>query len=87
MAATIFGDPYHTANQTYNVGTGAAKNGVGPRPANQLAGLEKWADKLRSYCAGGDPACAGGSDGNAHGGYFGTQTAAEPIAFIKSKLK
>lgn len=68
-AVTLFGDVLHTANQPYNVLDGADK-GPNPRSADDLARLGRYTPVLRSYCAGGDPICAGGNDVQQHLNYF-----------------
>lgn len=50
----------HTANQPYNVLDGADKQANGRKPED-LARLNRYAPALRSYCAAGDPVCAGGN--------------------------
>ncbi|KAK4142030.1 Alpha/Beta hydrolase protein [Dichotomopilus funicola] len=85
VAVAVYGDPRHTGGQTFNEGTAAATDGVWPREGDQLAAQQLWADKLRSYCAAGDPACANGQDWNAHGSYFGDY-ASTPAAWINSVI-
>ncbi|KAK2773943.1 hypothetical protein FQN53_003912 [Emmonsiellopsis sp. PD_33] len=70
VAATLFGDVRHAPGQSYNQGTGADGSGAWPRQGNQLNSLNKWTSKLRSWCVSGDPVCARGDDGSAHGSYF-----------------
>jgi hypothetical protein len=50
----------HTANQPYNVLDGADKQ-ANERKPEDLARLNRYAPVLRSYCAAGDPVCAGGN--------------------------
>lgn len=59
----------HTANQPYNVLDGADKQ-KNPRSAEDLARLNRYSSVLRSYCAAGDPVCAGGSVVADHLNYF-----------------
>ncbi|GKT47384.1 acetylxylan esterase 2 [Colletotrichum spaethianum] len=69
-AALVFGDTRHTANQPYNYLTGAAANGLFPRPADQLAGLMAFSSVMRSYCVDSDPICASGNNASNHLNYF-----------------
>ncbi|TDZ54919.1 hypothetical protein CTRI78_v005862 [Colletotrichum trifolii] len=69
-AVLIFGDVRHTANQAYNYLSGAGASGLFPRPADQLAGMARYADVLRSYCVDSDPICAGGDTSANHLNYF-----------------
>ena len=59
-AALVFGPTRRSANQSYTAGGGEAFNGARPRTAEQLAGLQPYADAglLREYCQPGDPICA-----------------------------
>lgn len=75
----------HTAGPTYNVGTGASKNGLWVRSASELSSLNPWASKIRSWCDGGDPVCAGGSDVSAHGAYM-TKVGQEMADWIRGML-
>jgi hypothetical protein len=59
----------HTANQPYNVLDGASKQ-KNPRTPENLALLNRYAPVLRSYCAAGDPVCAGGNTVADHLNYF-----------------
>ncbi|RMZ67817.1 acetylxylan esterase precursor [Pyrenophora seminiperda CCB06] len=68
-AALLWGDVMHTANQPYNVLDGASKQ-KNPRKPSDLARLNRYAPVLRSYCAAGDPVCAGGSTVADHLNYF-----------------
>ncbi|KAH7370145.1 Alpha/Beta hydrolase protein [Rhexocercosporidium sp. MPI-PUGE-AT-0058] len=86
VAVSVYGDPRHTATQTFNIGTGSSKNGVWPRTGTQLEAENLWSAKLRSYCADGDIACANGTSTAAHGGYFGNY-AKTPANWIISTLK
>lgn len=69
-AVTIFGDVRHTAGQSYNVLDGADKDGLIPRDGTYLTALNGWSDRLRAYCASGDPICAGGDTVEEHLNYF-----------------
>ncbi|KAI0007841.1 carbohydrate esterase family 5 protein [Xylariaceae sp. FL0662B] len=62
-AALLFGDTRHTADQSFNTLDGAPYNGLFPRTAELLAGLNNFAGVLRSWCQEKDPICAAG-DGN-----------------------
>ncbi|KAK5691497.1 hypothetical protein LTR97_011490 [Elasticomyces elasticus] len=68
-AVTLFGDVRHTADQPYNALDGASKSGWA-RTGDDLARLNRYSDVLRSYCAVGDPVCAGGDDVSYHLNYF-----------------
>lgn len=83
-AALLWGDVMHTANQPYNVLSGAAlqKN---PRSPDDLARLNRYSSVLRSYCAAGDPVCAGGSVVADHLNYFELYTD-EASSWVISKL-
>ncbi|RSL54495.1 hypothetical protein CEP51_014702 [Fusarium floridanum] len=70
VAAMIFGDTRHTANQPYNVLNGTGKDGLFPRPGDQLANLAKYGDLLRNYCVDTDPICAQGDVVETHLNYF-----------------
>ncbi|KAJ4312322.1 hypothetical protein N0V84_009983 [Fusarium piperis] len=70
VAAMIFGDTRHTANQPYNVLSGASKDGLFPRPSEQLANLAKYGSALRNYCVDTDPICAQGDVVETHLNYF-----------------
>jgi hypothetical protein len=68
-AALLWGDVLHTANQPYNVLDGASKQ-KNPRSPDDLARLNRYSSVLRSYCAAGDPVCAGGNVVAQHLNYF-----------------
>jgi hypothetical protein len=59
----------HTANQPYNVLDGADKQSNARNPES-LALLNRYSSVLRSYCAAGDPVCAGGKNVTQHLNYF-----------------
>ena len=63
-AALVFGPTRRSANQSYTHGGGQISDGGAPRTAEQLAGLEPYADAgiLREYCQPGDPICAPHTD-------------------------
>ncbi|KAI0174961.1 Alpha/Beta hydrolase protein [Pestalotiopsis sp. NC0098] len=68
-AVVLYGDPRHTANQTYNVGDVAA-TGKYPRTADQITALGKYADRLHDYCDDLDGVCdAAGTNLSAHLAY------------------
>ncbi|KAI0004430.1 carbohydrate esterase family 5 protein [Xylariaceae sp. FL0662B] len=85
VAATLFGDVRHTANQTYNVGTGAAGSGIWPRENSQLSSLNVFSESLHSWCLVDDPVCAGGDDVDAHTSYFDVFIS-EAATWVKTKL-
>lgn len=68
-AALLWGDVMHTANQPYNTLDGADKQ-KSPRSPDDLARLNRYSSVLRSYCAAGDPVCAGGNIVADHLNYF-----------------
>jgi hypothetical protein len=57
-AALIFGDNRHVADQPYNVLSGAGINADNPRFPESLANMNKFSDKIRSWCDETDPVCA-----------------------------
>ncbi|KAF7551382.1 hypothetical protein G7Z17_g5062 [Cylindrodendrum hubeiense] len=79
VAALIFGDTRHTANQPYNVLSGAGADGLFPRTSAMLANLVSYGDALHNYCVESDPICAGGDVVANHLNYFDiySDTAAE----------
>ncbi|EOA83622.1 carbohydrate esterase family 5 protein [Exserohilum turcica Et28A] len=83
-AALLWGDVMHTANQPYNVLDGASKQ-KNPRSAGDLARLNRYAPVLRSYCAAGDPVCAGGSIVADHLNYFELYTD-DASSWVVSKI-
>ena len=74
----------HTANQPYNVLDGASKQ-KNPRSSEDLARLNRYAPVLRSYCAAGDPVCAGGEIVADHLNYFELYTD-EASSWVVSKI-
>lgn len=74
----------HTANQPYNVLDGASKQ-KNPRSPDDLARLNRYAPVLRSYCAAGDPVCAGGAVVADHLNYFELYTD-QASSWVISKL-
>ena len=74
----------HTANQPYNVLDGASKE-KNPRSASDLARLNRYAPVLRSYCAAGDPVCAGGNVVADHLNYFELYTD-DASSWVVSKI-
>jgi hypothetical protein len=74
----------HTANQPWNVLDGADKQ-VNPRSADDLARLNRYAPVLRSYCAAGDPVCAGGNVVADHLNYFELYTD-DASSWVVSKI-
>ncbi|EUC44880.1 carbohydrate esterase family 5 protein [Bipolaris oryzae ATCC 44560] len=83
-AALLWGDVMHTANQPYNVLDGASKQ-KNPRAPGDLALLNRYAPVLRSYCAAGDPVCAGGEIVADHLNYFELYTD-EASSWVVSKI-
>jgi hypothetical protein len=74
----------HTANQPYNVLDGADKQANGRKPGD-LARLNRYAPVLRSYCAAGDPVCAGGNVVVNHLNYFELYTD-DASSWVVSKI-
>jgi hypothetical protein len=74
----------HTANQPWNVLDGADKQS-NPRSADDLARLNRYAPVLRSYCAAGDPVCAGGNVVADHLNYFELYTD-DASSWVVSKI-
>ncbi|KAM0321269.1 hypothetical protein ACHAPQ_009536 [Fusarium lateritium] len=70
VAAMVFGDTRHTADQPFNVLSGAGNNGLFPRPADQLVNLASYGDMFRNYCVETDPICAQGEEVKTHLNYF-----------------
>ncbi|KAH7171358.1 Alpha/Beta hydrolase protein [Dactylonectria macrodidyma] len=70
VAAAIFGDTRHTANQPYNVFSGAGDDGLFPRTEAMLAKLVTYGNALHNYCVETDPICAGGDVVADHLNYF-----------------
>ncbi|KAI8960435.1 carbohydrate esterase family 5 protein [Daldinia sp. FL1419] len=87
VAVTFFGDVRHTASQPYNVGTGAAGNGIWPRSESELRSLNKFSELMHSWCFVDDPVCGGGggTDYSAHIAYFNESTP-EAAEWVKTKL-
>ncbi|KAM0430429.1 hypothetical protein ACHAPT_005775 [Fusarium lateritium] len=86
VAAMIFGDTRHTANQPFNVLSGAGKDGLFPRPGDQLVNLAKYGDVLRNYCVETDPICAQGDEVETHLNYFDVFTD-DVAGWVKEKVK
>jgi Cutinase len=87
IAAVVwFGDPRFRSGESYNAGnaTGGA-NGVYPR---RQGALGAFADRIRDYCASGDPVCQSGSVNYvAHAGYVWDFVAqSEAVSFVDSKV-
>jgi hypothetical protein len=74
----------HTANQPYNVlsGAGLQKNSRSP---DDLARLNRYAPVLRAYCSAGDPVCANGGNVAEHLNYFELYTD-EASSWVVSKI-
>jgi len=84
-AVLIFGDVRKTRGQSYNFLNGGNTDGALPRPANQLANLNGYADRMRNYCDATDPVCAGGSVVANHLNYFEKYTNSA-AAWVQEKL-
>ena len=69
-AVLLFGDPRHTADQSYNVLDGSSSNGEFPRTAQQVSNLNYYSGRLRSWCNANDLACTQGTDLEAHTNYM-----------------
>ncbi|EUC44646.1 carbohydrate esterase family 5 protein [Bipolaris oryzae ATCC 44560] len=83
-AVLLWGDVKHTANQPYNVLDGADKQ-VWPRTGANLERMNGFSSVLRSYCAAGDPICAGGTNVAQHLNYFELYTD-ESSSWVVDKL-
>ncbi|KAK0384677.1 hypothetical protein NLU13_8763 [Sarocladium strictum] len=86
VAALIFGDVRHTRNQPYNYLDGANRDGLFPRPANQLANLAAYTGRFRNYCDETDPICAGGDVVANHLNYFDIYSDSA-AAWVQSLIK
>ncbi|CZS92654.1 related to acetylxylan esterase precursor [Rhynchosporium graminicola] len=84
-AAMVFGDLRHTANQPYNVLSGAGGQGLFPRSGSQAAALLTYTSVFHDYCVANDPICAGGKVVADHLNYFDIYTD-EAAAWVKSQL-
>ncbi len=56
-----------------------------PRSGQDLATLNEWSDRMRSYCNDNDPACAGRGDQEAYLWYFENDMA-DAALWVKDKL-
>lgn len=87
VAAVVwFGDPRFRSGEPFNAGSPASgTNGVYPRRPGSLSA---YADRIRNYCAAGDPICQAGSVNYiAHAGYvwdFRAQT--DAVNFVAGKV-
>lgn len=86
VAAMVFGDTRHTADQSFNVLSGAGNNGLFPRPANQLSNLASYGDVFRNYCVETDPICAQGEDVKTHLNYFDIYSN-QVAAWVKERVQ
>ncbi|KAH7233479.1 Alpha/Beta hydrolase protein [Fusarium tricinctum] len=86
IAAMVFGDTRHTENQPFNVLSGKGKNGLFPRPADQLANLASYGDVFRNYCVETDPICAQGEDVKTHLNYFDLYSN-QVAAWVKERVE
>lgn len=82
----VFGDTRHTADQPFNVLSGAGKNGLFPRPADQLANLASYGDVFRNYCVETDPICAQGEEVQTHLNYFDIYSN-QVAAWVKERVE
>lgn len=85
-AALIFGDTRHTANQPFNVLSGSGSDGLFPRTEEQTTNMAKYGDRLRDYCAGDDPICAGGDVVADHLNYFDVYSN-DAAAWVKERVE
>jgi cutinase len=76
----LFGDPRFTEGEAFNAGTfEPGREGLYPRPAGAL---DRYADRLRNYCARDDITCQGREGTmDAHVAYFSNTMPAEAVAF------
>ncbi|SPJ78322.1 related to acetylxylan esterase precursor [Fusarium torulosum] len=86
VAAMVFGDTRHTVDQPFNVLSGAGKNGLFPRPADQLANLASYGDVFRNYCVETDPICAQGEEVQTHLNYFDIYSN-QVAAWVKERVE
>lgn len=56
-----------------------------PRSGDNLEALNLWSNRLQDYCVQDDPACAQGTQWEAHVAYFEVYQA-EAAEFVHSKL-
>ncbi|GKU07159.1 acetylxylan esterase 2 [Fusarium langsethiae] len=82
----VFGDTRHTADQPYNVLSGVCKNGLFPRPADQLGNLASYGDVFQAYCVATDPICAQGKDVETHLNNFDVFTD-EAADWVKERVE
>ncbi|KAH8890152.1 alpha/beta-hydrolase [Thozetella sp. PMI_491] len=86
VAAIVFGNVRHTANQPYNYGNGSAINSQFPRDSDMLSALDGWSGILRDWCLNTDGICAVGQSVSylsSHLGYFDNYSE-EAGAWVKS---
>ncbi|KAI5788291.1 carbohydrate esterase family 5 protein [Geopyxis carbonaria] len=83
VAAIVqYGDPRHTSDETYHVGTSDG-SGLFPRLSDQR--LTSYVSRARTYCDNGDPFCESGGDLTAHSKYPATYDSAA-AQFVLSLL-
>ncbi|KAK0732253.1 cutinase-domain-containing protein [Lasiosphaeris hirsuta] len=71
VAAVTFGDPSHTLDAPWNVGT---SNRTGIFPRRNLTSCEPYTDTIRGWCDEGDVYCDRGNNTRTHGSYFANYT-------------
>ncbi|KAK3354024.1 cutinase-domain-containing protein [Lasiosphaeria hispida] len=71
VAAVTFGDPSHTLNAPWNVGT---SNNTGIFPRQNFTSCEPYTDMIRGWCDTGDVYCDRGNNTKTHGSYFANYT-------------
>jgi cutinase len=86
VAVLLFGDPRFTNGEPFNAGTfDPDREGLSPRPAGAL---DRYADRLRNYCARDDVTCQGrGGSLQAHTTYFSNTMPAQAAAFASQRLR
>ncbi|RPA86973.1 alpha/beta-hydrolase [Ascobolus immersus RN42] len=85
VAALLWGDVRHTANQTYNIGSGSHLDGMWPRDPQNLADLNRFSDVLGSFCHVDDPWCASGLIPARHVDYLRVNSE-EAAQLVREKL-
>lgn len=85
VAGILFGDPRFTKGEPFNAGTFEPKReGLYPRPNGAL---DRYARRLRSYCAKDDVTCQGHVGSlQAHVAYFHNSMPTEAVAFANHRL-
>jgi len=85
VAGILFGDPRFSMGEPFNAGTfDPQREGLYPRP---IGALDRYAGRLRSYCAKDDVTCQGHAGSlEAHMAYFHNTMPTEAVAFAIQRL-